>query len=243
MALLGAMKSVSDISQILKSWKDLQPTHVDYCPEAHYNDGVLAKTKEKKRKIILPPRARKLLRRALLIVLSLQFIAFVVAGTVLVAMIDLDLTREFYSAHRQIKSAQEILLPAALTAGAICFFLVALVTWMGFRSLSRQEADPIQRADEMLRRLSRGELSYVPAVLPDRERWALDDSAETMLAAFRERTKEVKQVTKELHHSVLSLRYKATGSDPLTLNELRDVTGTLDSLSKKLVNAVKWFDT
>ena len=100
-----------------------------------------------------------------------------------------------------------------------------------------------ERADEMLRRLSRGDLSYVPAVLPDRERWALDDSAETMLAAFRERTNEVKQVTKELHHSVLSLRYKATGSDPLTLNELRDVTGTLDSLSKKLVNAVKWFES
>jgi len=203
----------------------------------------LAKAKEKKRKNILPPRARKLLVRSLLIALSLQFIAFVAAGTVLVTMIDLDLTREFYSAHRQIKSAQDILLPAALTAGAICFFLVALVTWMGFRILSRQEAGPIQRADEMLQRLSRGDLSYVPTVLPDRERWALDDSAETMLAAFRERTNEVKKVTKELHHSVLSLRYKATGSDPLTLNELRDVTGTLDSLSKKLVNAVKWFDT
>jgi methyl-accepting chemotaxis protein len=203
----------------------------------------LAKAKEKKQKIVLPPRARKLLVRSLLIALSLQFIAFVVAGTVLVAMIDLDLTREFYSAHRQIKSAQEILLPAVATAGALCLFLVALITWMGFRILSRQEAGPIQRADEMLRRLSRGDLSYTPAVLPDRERWALDDSAETMLASFREKTNEVKQVTKELHHSVLSLRYKATGSDPLTLNELRDVTGTLDSLSKKLVNAVKWFDT
>jgi methyl-accepting chemotaxis protein len=203
----------------------------------------LAKAKEKKQRIILPPRARKLLRRALLIVLSLQFTAFAIAGTVLAAMIDLDLTREFYSAHRQIKSAQEILLPAVATAGALCFFLVALITWMGFRILSRQEAGPIQRADEMLRRLSRGDLSYTPAVLPDRERWALDDAAETMLASFREKTNEVKQVTKELHHSVLSLRYKATGSDPLTLNELRDVTGTLDSLSKKLVNAVKWFDT
>jgi methyl-accepting chemotaxis protein len=188
-------------------------------------------------------RARKLLWRALFIVLSLQFISFVVAGIVLVVMIDLDLTGEFYSAHRQIKSAQEILLPAAATAGSVGFFLVALVTWVGLRILSRQEAGPIQRADEMLRRLSRGDLSYTPAVLPDRERWTLDDSAETMLAAFRERTNEVKQVTKELHHSVLSLRYKATGSDPLTLNELRDVTGTLDTLSKKLVNAVKWFDT
>lgn len=203
----------------------------------------MAKAKEKKQKIILPPRARKLLRRALLIVLPLQFIAFVVAGTILVAIIDMDLTREFYSAHRQIKSAQDILLPAAVTAGTVCFFLVALVTWVGFRILSRQEAGPIQRADEMLRRLSRGDISYVPSVLPDRERWALDDSAETMLVAFRERTNEVKQVTKELHSSVLSLRYKATGSDPLTLNELRDVTGTLDRLSKKLVNAVKWFDT
>jgi len=237
------MNSLSDISQILKSWKDLQPSTVDYCPEAHYNNSVLAKAKEKKQKIALPPRARKLLRRALLIVLSLQLVAFVIAGTVLVAIIDLDLTREFYSAHRQIKSAQEILLPAVAAAGAICFFLVMFVTWMGFRILSRQEAGPIQRADEMLRRLSQGDLSYVPAILPDRERWALDDSTETMLAAFRERTMEVKQVTKELHHSVLSLRYKATGSDPLTLNELRDVTGTLDSLSKKLVNAVKWFDT
>ena len=237
------MNSLPDISQILKSWKDLQPSRVDYCPEDHYNNGVLAKAKKKKEKIVLPPRARKLLRGALLIVLPLQLVAFVVAGTVLVAMIDLDLTREFYSAHRQIKSAQEILLPAVMTAGAICFFLVGLVTWLGFRILSRQEAGPIQRADEMLRRLSRGDLSYVPSVLPDRERWALDDSAETMLTAFRERTNEVKQVTKELHHSVLSLRYKATGSDPLTLNELRDVTGTLDSLSKKLVNAVQWFDT
>jgi methyl-accepting chemotaxis protein len=203
----------------------------------------LAKAKNKKQKIVLPPRARKLLRRALLIALSLQVVAFVVAGTVLVVMIDMDLTLEFYSAHRQIKSAQEILLPATAMAGAVGFFLVALVTWIGFRILTRQEAGPIQRADEMLRRLSRGDLSYTPAVLPDRERWALDDSAETMLAAFRERTNEVKQITKELHHSVLSLRYKATGSDPLTLNELRDVTGTLDRLSKKLVNAVKWFDT
>jgi methyl-accepting chemotaxis protein len=203
----------------------------------------LAKSKVKKQKIVLPPRARKLLRRALLIVLSLQIIAFALAGTVLVVMIDMDLTKEFYSAHRQIKSAQDILLPAVMTAGALGFFLVALVTWMGFRILSRQEAGPIQRADEMLRRLSQGNLSYVPAGLPDRDRWALDDSAETMLAAFRERTSEVKQLTQELHHSVLSLRYKATGSEPLTLNELRDVTGTLDRLSKKLVNAVKWFDT
>ena len=53
----------------------------------------------------------------------------------------------------------------------------------------------------------------------------------------------MQRLSKEVHYAVLALRYKATGNEQLTLNELRQVTGSIDLLCKQLSAVIKWFET
>jgi len=177
------------------------------------------------------------------VVLGLQLVAFVAAGIVFYAIMNLDLAKDFYSAHRSIRSARDLLLPATLVAGGAGFVIVALATWLGFRTSARKLTGPIRRADALLQRLSQGDMTYAAGVVSQRERSTLDDSADALLASFRDRILEMQQLSKEVHNAVLALRYKATGNEQLTLKELREATGSLDLLCKKLSAAVKWFET
>ena len=95
----------------------------------------------------------------------------------------------------------------------------------------------------LLQRLSRGDLTYAAGVVPQRERSTLDDSADALLASFRDKIVEMQRLSKEVHNAVLALRYKATGSEQLTLKDLREVTGSIDLLCKKLSASIKWFET
>jgi len=177
------------------------------------------------------------------VVFGMELIAFAAAGTALFTIIDLDLAKDFYSAHRSIKTARDLLLPATLISGGAGFVIVALATWLGFRAAAQRLTAPIQRADSLVQRLTRGDLTYAAGVVPQRERSTLDDSADALLASFRDRILETQQLSKEVHNTVLSLRYKATSAEQLTLKELREVTGSIDLLCKKLSTSIKWFET
>lgn len=203
----------------------------------------MAKSRKAEKDLKSPFRARELFWRSVPVILLLQLLAFAIAATVVIVVVNIDFSKEFYSAHRSISSVRALLLPALLTGGAAGFLVVAVITVLSLRFFSRRLTGPVLRTDSMLKRLAQGDLTYNPAVLPNRQRWALDDSAEAMLAAFREKTTEVQQITKELQNSVLSLRYKSTGSDPLTLQELREITRTLEGLCKQLSSSIKWFET
>ena len=184
-----------------------------------------------------------ILRRSLLKVLGLQTLALLAAGGALYNIVSLDFVKEFYSAHRSLESLQNLLLPALLISGGAALLLVALVTWLGFRSYSMKLIGPIQRVEEMLQRLSGGDLSYDPGAVPASERWSLDDSADEMLTAYRDRLMEAQRLSRDVHNAVLSLRYKATAGDTLTLQELREMSGILDVLCKQLTASIKWFET
>ena len=188
-------------------------------------------------------RVRRRLLRVMFVVLGLQLVAFAAAGAALFTIIDLDLAKDFYSAHRSIKTARELLLPATLVSGGTGFVIAALATWLGFRAAAQRLTAPIRRADTLLQRLSRGDLTFSAGVVPQRERSTLDDSADVLLASFRDKILEMQGLSKEVHNPVLSLRYKATGAEQLTLKELREVTGSIDLLCKKLSTSVKWFET
>lgn len=195
------------------------------------------------KKITVGYRRRRLLRVSLLKVLTLQLAAFALAGGALYVIAELDLVKDFYSAHRSLESMRKLILPGLLLSSGLGFLLVSIFTWLGFRSYTRKLVGPIQRVEEMLQRLSRGDLTYTPAVVPDRQRWSLDDSADEMLEAYRKRLTEVQRLSKEVHNKILSLRYKTTGGEPLTLTELRGVTAILDTLCKQLNTSIKWFET
>jgi methyl-accepting chemotaxis protein len=177
------------------------------------------------------------------VVLGLQTLGVVVAGVTFTVIVNLDLTSDFYSAHRSIKSAREMLLPAALAAGGAGLLIIVLATWFGFLTAARKLTGPIRRADALLQRLAGGDMTYSAGIVSARERSTLDDSADVLQAAFRDKIIEMQRLSRDLHNAVLSLRYKATGSEQLTLNELREVTGSLDLLCKKLTNVMKWFKT
>jgi methyl-accepting chemotaxis protein len=203
----------------------------------------LTAEKSARKKVKAPPKGRKLLRRTLFVVLLLQLLAFVVAGAAFYFIGRLDIAKDFYSAHRSLKSIQNLLLPAAAVAGGAAFILVTVTTWVGFHSYSAKFALPILRADDMLKRLAHGDLTYTGGVLPSRQRWALDDSASAVLAAFREKVTDIQRLNREINNLTLSLSYKATSSEPLTLEELREAMASLDGLCKKLNNTLKWFET
>lgn len=203
----------------------------------------MTELREKKKKIKVGFRRRMILRRSLLKVLGLQTLALLAAGGALYNIVSLDFVKEFYSAHRSLESFQNLLLPALLISGGAALLLVALVTWLGFRSYSMKLIGPIQRVEKMLQRLSGGDLSYDPGAVPASERWSLDDSADEMLTAYRDRLMEAQRLSRDVHNAVLSLRYKATAGDTLTLQELREMSGTLDVLCKQLTASIKWFET
>ena len=188
-------------------------------------------------------RVRRRLLRVMAVVLGLQLVAFLAAGAALFTIMNLDLSRDFYSAHRSIKSARELLLPATLISSGAGFVIVALATWLGFRAAARRVSGPIGRADALLQRLAHGDMTYAAGVVSQRERSTLDDSADTLLASFRDKIIEMQRLSREVHNAVLALRYKATGNEQLTLNELREVTGSIDRLCKKLSAVIKWFET
>ena len=142
----------------------------------------------------------------MLVVLVLQFVAFLAAGAALFTIMKLDLSRDFYSAHRSIKDAQELLLPATLISGAAGFVIVTLATWLGFRAAARRVSRPIARADAVLQRLTRGDLTYAPGVVAQRDRSSLDDSADALLSSFRDRILEMQRLNKDVHNAVLALR-------------------------------------
>ena len=98
------------------------------------------------------------------------------------------------------------------------------------------------RADALLQRMAQGSLTASPGVLTSGERWALDDSADAVLASVRERVLDIQRLNKDMNNTVLSLRYKTTGDETITLQELREIASTLDNQCKKVVETVKWFE-
>ncbi len=177
------------------------------------------------------------------LVLFFQLLAFAVAGAALYYVAGIEMSRDIYSAHRTLRSAQQSLLPAMAVGGALGFLLVAVSTWLVIRSCAHRFDSPLRRADLILQRLAQGRLSSAPAPPPGRSRTSLDDSADEVVAAFAHKASEIQQTARKIHNAVLALRYKATGSDPLTLKELRETTGNLDLLCKRLANVIKWFET
>jgi methyl-accepting chemotaxis protein len=237
-----APETATGIAHIPGTGKNSEPEAVDSSREANYNTAVLTELRKKKTKIKVGFRRRMILRRSLLKVLGLQTLALLAAGGALYNIVSLDFVKEFYSAHRSLGSLQNLLLPALLISGGAAFLLMALVTWLGFRSYSRKLIGPIQRVEKMLQRLAGGDLSYDPTAVPASERWSLDDSADEMLTAYRDRLAEAQRLSRDVHNAVLSLRYKATAGDTLTLQELREMSVTLDVLCKQLTASIKWFE-
>lgn len=175
-------------------------------------------------------------------VIVLQTAAFCVAGIVLYNLAALDLARDFYSAHRSLQAARGGLLPSTVAACAIGLVLASAAASFGLLYFTRRFTAPIMRADTMLKRMAQGSLASAPAVLTSTERWALDDSADALLASMRERILEIQRLNKEINNTVLSLRYKATGDETITLKELREIASTLDDQCKKVAGVVKWFE-
>ena len=195
------------------------------------------------KKIKSPFKARELFWKTFPVLLLIYAFIYALAGGIVVFIVKIDLSREFYSAHRGFNSVQELLMPAIVTAAITALILTAIVTWIALRYFTRKLTGPVLRTDDMLRRLAKGDLTYAPVVLTKRQRWALDDTADAMLEAFRERALDIKKETKELQNAILALRYKATGSDSLTLKELREITSSIEGLCKDLSLTVKWFET
>jgi len=186
---------------------------------------------------------RKMLWKALAAVLFAQLLAFAFTAATLYYIEHLAMAKDFYSAHRSLSSAQLSVLPTVAFAAAAGFLVAAVSTWLGFRHCLQRLSVPLNRAAAILQRLARGKLSYSEETRPGRERWALDDSADAVMAAFSERVNDMQRSSRDIHNNVLALRYKATAAEPLTIKELQEATGEMDSLCKQLNAALKWFES
>ena len=176
------------------------------------------------------------------LLLFLQVLGLAAAGAALYFIADQDLAADFFSAHKSITSVWEVLLPAILIAAVAAFVVIGGVSVLILRLYGRKFIEPIRRVEDVLHRIARGELSSAPLPGVRRDPWGLDNSSEVVLNSLRERVEDIRQITRDLHQSVMTLRYKATESDGLTLKELRTISLRLDALCKKMLNAVKWFE-
>lgn len=209
---------------------------------AHYNSTALGAKKVVIQQVGKRFRGRKLFWKTLLIVLVLQTAAFCIAGFVLYQLAAIDLSRDFYSAHRSLQAARSALLPSTIAACVVGLILAAAGVSFGLLYFTRRFTAPIMRADAMLQRMAQGSLAILPGVLTSSERWALDDSADAVLASVREKILDIQRLNKDMNNAVLSLRYKTTGEETITLKELREIASTLDIQCKKVAETVKWFE-
>lgn len=183
---------------------------------------------------------RRIFWRSIAALLIFQALGWILAAGIAYLISDVEMARDFYSAHQTVKVTWKLLVPALAVSAGIGFLVVGIGTGISIWRYSRRLSQPVRDLEGILLGLSQGQFPAVPAVPPKRPGPA--DAAVEILQPLRARIQQVQHLSRDVQQSVLALNYRASGAEELTLKDLRVIAGQLDALTKDLYTAVKWFE-
>ena len=181
------------------------------------------------------------IRIALFSVLIL-LVSLAAVSAALYFMASQEVTKGFFSAHRDLYRIWEGLLPAVAVVSAVVWLLASLVLLLGLIQFKRS----IERSGggllESLRRFSEGDFKVNPGDVPENHLKTVVEAGDEAARVLREHVQEVKSISAELHKAMLRLNYKAFEEEEITLSDLKHLSANLNTLSRELNNSLKWFE-
>ena len=150
-----------------------------------------------------------------------------------------QLAQDYFSAHRTVKAAWRLVVPALAVSAGVGFLVVGIGTALSLWSHSRQVLEPLRRIDGLLRGLAAGR---IPRRSPEAKAAAVDEEVAAVLEPLRARAQELQRISRDLQKVSLELNYRSAGTTEVTLRDLRGIATQLDALSKDLTRTSGWFE-
>jgi hypothetical protein len=183
-------------------------------------------------------RNRQLYWRSVGAVLLFQAIAFGCVAGLAYLILEPELAKDYFSAHRTVKQTWQLVVPALVVSAAAGFLLVGAGTALSVRSHSRRVLEPLRQIDGLIRGLAVGR---IPRPRSAKRGNAVDEVAAT-LAPLRSRVEELQRISRDLQKVALELNFRSAGTADLTRKDLRTLATQLDAISKDLSGTTGWFE-
>jgi methyl-accepting chemotaxis protein len=158
------------------------------------------------------------------------------------ATVSQEISRSFFSAHRDLQRIWEQLLPLMVGVGGGVWLAIGLpavlTVILARRSLERQGGE----LDEALVQLGQG--NFKGALDPDQAQHLRPISLqlEASRTSVQQHLQEVKSIGAEMNRSIARLNYTAFERGEVTMGEVKEMASTLNTLSREMNNALKWFE-
>ncbi len=183
-------------------------------------------------------RPRGLYWRSVAALLVFQAVGWALAAVLAYLIVSPDLAKDYFSAHRTVKAAWQLIVPGLAIAAGVGFLLVGIGSAVSVRSHSRRLLEPLHEIDGLLRGLGAGKMPE-PAADPGRP--GVGGEFAAALEPLRAREQELQRLAREIQKVSLELNYRAAGTAAVTLKDLRAVSVRLDELSRELSRSSAWF--
>jgi len=205
---------------------------------AHYNSGI---TMEKSSKLRDPAyfRLRGLYWRSVSALLVFQAIGWACAAGLAYLILNPELAKDYFSAHRTVKATWQLVVPALATSAGVGFLVVGIGSALSVWSHSRRLLAPLRQIDGLIRGLAEGR---IPRPGPADKTPGLEHEIADILAPLRSHAEEIQRISREIQKASLELNYRSAGTTEVTLKDLRALAEKVDALSRELARASGWFE-
>jgi hypothetical protein len=177
--------------------------------------------------------------RSVSALLVFQAIGWGCAAGLAYLIVSPELAKDYFSAHRTVKAAWRLIVPALAVSAGAGFVLVGAGTAWSLWSHSRRILEPLRRIDGLLRGLAAGR---VPRPDPAAKSPGAEEEVAAVLEPLRARTQDLQRISRDLQKVSLDLNYRAAGTTEVTLRDLRGIATQLDALTKDLARTSGWFE-
>lgn len=180
--------------------------------------------------------------RALLFVILLILVSLSVSAAVIYLTVSQELSKSFFSAHRDLRNIWQGLLPAMVYITALCGFLTSIIAIFGLYRIKHHLEGAGGSFLREIELLGKGNLKVDISPEAAGHLQPVVKAADMTIQTFKTHLQEVKNASMELHRVVMRLNYIAYEEEEVTIADIKREAANLDSLSKELTNSLKWFE-
>lgn len=184
-------------------------------------------------------RPRGLYWRSVAALLVFQAVGWAVAAVLAYLIVSPELAKDYFSAHRTVKDASRLVVPALAISAGVGFLLVGAGSAFSVGSHSRRLLEPLRQLDRLVRALGTGKL---PAAGPDAKGSVVAGEIAAALVPLRAREQDLQRIAREIQKLSLELNYRSAGTGQVTLKDLRALSSRLDELCRDLSRSCVWFE-
>jgi hypothetical protein len=184
-------------------------------------------------------RPRGLYWRSVSALLLFQAIGWGCAAGLAYLILSPELAKDYFSAHRTVKATWSLVVPALAVSAGVGFLVVGAGSALSVWSHSRRVLEPLRRIDGLMRGLAEGRF---PRPDPAAKAPGAEVEAAAALEPLRARVQDVQRISRELQKISLEFNYRSSGTEGVTLKDLRGLANRLDALTKDLARVSGWFE-